>query len=141
MRLHGLTLIDSDAAYKVAFPGDYTAAEVNVRNVRRGLREAREEGLSHISRDDRSNINNSTHVPWISRLTESTKPHWGLVCFRTAFDDEDAWQRYKQYLIRWSSVGISARHGTDYVASKWKIEFIEDDRESLEGANVEQLCR
>lgn len=119
----------------------YVTAKSNATKRGRRLRRERDEALSHLSDDDTWNIKQSTHIPWISQLTASSKPHWGLVCLRTAYNDEEAWNRYKEHLIRCSQTGLWAYPGTDFVGKKWKIHLVEKDRESLDGASLENLCR
>lgn len=71
---------------------------------------------------------------------ESEKPQWGLVCFRTTYGDEEAWEKYTQHLLRSSCIGMRAHSGTEFLRKKWHIQFIEDDKERLEGASLEDLC-
>ena len=101
----------------------------------------RNEALSHLTDDDENNIRQSTHIPWVAQLMASPKPHFGLVCFRTAYDDDEAWKNYKEHILRSSRLGFWAWQGAERVSEKWKIEFIDDDRERLDGASLEDMCR
>lgn len=129
------------AAEKAAIGTGYATARDNARRVLRRLDRKRDEALSHLTGDDRHNILTSTHIPWIAQLTASPKSHFGLVCLRTAYDDDEAGEKYKEHIIRNSMVGFLAYHGTDFVSKKWKIDFIDDDRERLDGASLEDMCR
>lgn len=129
------------AAQEAAKGPQYAIAERNARKAGYRIDDERNEAFSHLSDDDIENIRNSTYIPWIAQLTASSKPHWGLVCFRTAYDDEEAWTKYKAHILRSSHVGLWSYPGTDSADRKWKIDFVEDERERLDGASLEDLCK
>jgi len=129
------------AAEKAVIDPRYATAKDNALRKQRRIDRERDEALSHLTEDDRDNIQTSTYIPWIAQLTASPKPHFGLVCFRTAYDDDEAWKKYKEHILRNSRVGFLAYQGTDLVSKKWKIDFIDDDRERLDGASLEDMCR
>lgn len=80
-------------------------------------------------------------IAWIAQLMASSKPHWGFVCFRTAYDSDEAWAKHKEHILCSSRVGLCAFLGTCSVIKKWRIHFVENDKERLNGANLEDLCK
>lgn len=132
-------MIRGDAINATTDP-KYAIARSNAEEEGLRIRPEREEALSHLTSDDKANIQQSTRIPWIAQLKASPKPHWGIICFRTAYDDDDAWTAYKEHLLHCSRAGLWVYPGTDYVGKKWKIEFVEDEKERLDGASVEDLC-
>ncbi len=128
-------------AEKAAIGPRYATARDNARRESQRISRERDEALSHLTGDDRQNILTSTHIPWIAQLTASPKPHFGLVCLRTAYDDDEAWEKYKEYIVRNSMVVFLVYYGSDFVSKEWKIDFIDDDRKRLDGASLEDMCR
>ncbi len=129
------------AAEKAVIAPRYATAKHNALNEKRRFIRERDEALSHLTEDDRNNIRTSTYNPWVAQLTASPQPHFGFVCFRTAYDDDEAWRKYKEHILRTSSLGFLAKRGMDLVSKKWKIDFIDDDKEKWDGASLEDMCR
>ena len=129
------------AAEKATIDPRYAIAKANARMQRRLINHEQGEALSHLTDDDRHNVQTSTHIPWVAQLMASPKPHFGLVCLRTAYDDDEAWKNYKEHIIRSSRSGFWLWDSAGRVSKKWKIEFIDDDRERLDGASLEDMCR
>ncbi len=134
-------MVERFAAEKAVLDPRYLAAKNNGFKERRRIRRECEEALSHSTEDDMKNIRMSKHIPWIDQLTNSAKPHFGLVCLRTAYDDDEAWEKYKEHILRTSKIGFSVLSDTDLVSKKWKIDFIGDDKERLDGASLEDMCK
>ena len=129
------------AAEKATIEPRYATAKNNARIQQRCISRERNEALSHLTDDDRHNVQKSTHIPWVAQLMASQKPHFGLVCFRTAYDDDEAWNKYKEHIVRSSQLGFWLWDSAARVSKKWKIEFIDDDRERLDGASLKDMCR
>ena len=129
------------AAEKATIDPRYAIAKDNARMQGRRIAHERDEALSHLTDDDQENIQTSTYIPWVAQLMASPKPYFGLVCFRTAYDDDEAWKNYKEHIIRSSRLGFWQCKNTGRLCKKWKIDFIEDDRERLDGASLEDMCR
>ena len=127
------------AAKKATTDPRYAIARDNASKQQQRIKLERAEALSHLTDDDESNIRNSTHIPWVAKLSQ--KPHFGLVCFRTAYDDDGAWKNYKEHILRSSRLGFWAWQGAERVSEKWKIDFIDDDIEWLDGASLGDMCR
>lgn len=129
------------AAKNATIDPRYAIAKDNAFEQQRRISLERNEALSHLTDDDRHNVQTSTHIPWVAQLMASPKPHFGLVCFRTAYDDDEAWKNYKEHILRSSQLGFWLWEKAARVSKKWKIEFIDDDRERLDGASLEDMCR
>ena len=119
---------------------EYVTARANAERERQRLNTESKEARSHLSADDRSNIGQTLRIPWIKDLSSRSKPHWGLVCFRTYYDDDEGWNEYKAHLNKSALIGLRDCRGAERVSKRWKIHYIEDDN-TLAGANLEQLCR
>ena len=108
-------MLSRRAAERVAKPSDYIKAEENAwKEVQRAGLEARE-AFPCLSGDDRNKIRNSTYIPWIEELTASHKPHWGLVCFRTSYGDEEAWSKYREHLKHSTRIAFYGCTWTDFL--------------------------
>ena len=129
------------AARKATIDPRYAIAKDNALKQQRLIDLERDEALSHLTDDDRHNVQTSTRIPWVAQLMASPKPHFGLVCFRTAYDDDEAWEKYKEHILRSSRLGFWLWDRAGRVSKKWKIEFVENDRERLDGACLEDMCR
>lgn len=51
------------------------------------------------------------------------------------------WIKYKEHLICSAHAGHWVYPGTGYVSEKFKIQFVDEDKERLDGASVEGLCK
>ena len=101
----------------------------------------RSEALEHLSEEDTRSIRDSMRIPWTSQLARDPQLQWGLVCFRTDFNDPKAWGKYKTHILRCSQTGFWVRPGADRVAQKWKIQFIDDEQDGFGGSGIDALCR
>ena len=87
------------AAEKAITGPRYAIAKDNAQKQQQRIDLERNEALSHLADGDESNIRNSTHMPWVTQLMASPKPHFDLVCFRTAYDDDEAWKDYREHIL------------------------------------------
>ncbi|MCJ1343613.1 hypothetical protein MMC31_001809 [Peltigera leucophlebia] len=128
-------------AQKAAKNRQYAIAESNARRESSRIQDEKHEALSDLSGDDKENISLTMRIPWIAQLRALSKPHWGLVCFRIAYDNDEAWVKYKDHIVSSSRSALLSYPRTCSVSRKWKINFIENDKETLDGASFEDLCK
>ena len=97
--------------------------------------------LSPLSMKDQCNIQYSLFAGWVPTISARTEAHWGLVCFRTEFNDDAGWQRCKNFFLEATQLAFWLVPESADIAKKWKIQFVEDDKAVLAGSSVEALSR
>ena len=119
----------------------YRLASANAKNEIGRIFDEREEAREQLADEDRDNILRCEKIPWIAQLSTSGKPHWGFVCFRTGFENEELWTRYKEHILYSTKISLWEVLDSDYVSQIFKIDFVEDDQARLDDASIDDLRR
>lgn len=103
----------------------------------RAYKEERE-ARQRLTVDDRHNIIWCNKAKWVQKLDEDFDRKWGFACYRTNFDDDEAWTIFKRQFREVSNIALLNAQDSDFIRQRWQIQWIED--RELNNAPLERLC-
>lgn len=105
------------------------------------IKATRKAELKNFSQDDLRNITGCNKIPWVKALVKhlEQQPAWGFVCVRTAFGDDPAWEKFKEFFVHATESALVFPRNFPGIRARWKIQWIEDS--SVQDASVIDLCR
>jgi len=75
---------------------------------------------------------------WLQELRDAAVLRWGFVVFRTAYGDDDAWRRFREYYGHTGSYAMAQWQGGSEMWPMHESVFV-SDRAALEGADTAAL--